>query len=442
MKVTIFGAGYVGLVQAAVLAEAGHEVMCVDIDRTRIDELNAGHVRIFEPDLDGLVLRNLRDGRLRFTTEAARGVAHAPILFIAVGTPASEDGSADQSHVAAVARSIGALMAAPKTVVIKSTVPVGTNAMVRGLIAEASRAAGRDIAFDVVSNPEFLREGAAVDDCSKPDRIILGTASRAAEATLRQLYAPFNRNHEKIIVMDERSAELTKYAANSMLATKISFMNEIANLADRLGADIESVRKGIGADPRIGYAFIYPGIGYGGSCFPKDVQALIHSAEAAGVDPLLIRAVRDRNEAQKHVLIDKISRYFGGDLAGRSFALWGLAFKPGTDDMREAPARAIMEALWRAGASVRAYDPEAMAECARLYGERPDLVLATSRDDALTGADALIIATEWRLFQSPDFATIRARLKTPVLFDGRNLFDPAQVAAEGLDYFAIGRGKR
>ena len=442
MNITIFGAGYVGLVQAAVFAEAGHRVHCVDIDVDKVRALNAGHIHIFEPDLPGLIARNLREGRLSFSADVAAGIGFAEILFIAVGTPANEDGSADQSHVATVARSIGTHMAARKIIVIKSTVPVGTNEMVGEIVAAALRETGRNIEFDIASNPEFLREGAAVDDCTKPDRLIIGTSSKRAEEILRTLYAPFNRSHDKLIMMDPRSAELTKYAANAMLATRISFMNEIAGIADRLGADVELIRKGIGADPRIGYAFLYPGIGFGGSCFPKDVRALIHMAEAAGDEPVILSAVQRRNAVQQHVLVDKISRYFGWQLRGKTFALWGLAFKPRTNDMREAPARHIIEALWAAGAKVRAYDPEAMEECARLYGARDDLQLVASRDEALEGADALIIATEWKIFQSPDFAAIRGRLKRPVIFDGRNIFDPAHIAAKGIDYFAIGRGLR
>ena len=442
MKVTVFGIGYVGLVQAAVLAEVGHDVFCVDINAEKIEGLKAGVIPIFEPDLDVLVERNLKEGRLHFTTDAKAGVEHAAIQFIAVGTPPDEDGSADLKYVTAVARTIAQYMKVPQIIVNKSTVPVGTADLVRDVVGKALAEAGKQLSFEVVSNPEFLKEGSAVADCMRPDRIIVGTSSKDVEMMLRQLYAPFNRNHEKMIVMDARSAELTKYAANAMLATKISFMNEMANLADKLGADIEWVRKGIGSDPRIGYSFIYPGIGYGGSCFPKDVQALIRTAEKAGVTPTVLSAVEERNTTQKQVLFDKVAAYFGGDLKGKTFALWGLAFKPNTDDMREAPSRVIMEALWEAGANVRAYDPEAMAETARIYGNRNDLALVETREEALEGADALIIATEWKVFQSADFDAIKSELKQPVIFDGRNIYDPAFMKAQGFDYFAIGRGER
>ncbi|MEO7222843.1 MAG: UDP-glucose/GDP-mannose dehydrogenase family protein, partial [Devosia sp.] len=381
-------------------------------------------------------------GRLHFTTDARSGVEHAGIQFVAVGTPPDEDGSADLRYVTAVARTIAQYMQTPQIIVNKSTVPVGTGDMVRDVVSKALAEAGKQFTFDVVSNPEFLKEGSAVADCMKPDRIIVGTSSKDAEMVLRQLYAPFNRNHEKMIVMDTRSAELTKYAANAMLATKISFMNEMANIAESLGADIEWVRKGIGSDPRIGYSFIYPGIGYGGSCFPKDVQALIRTAEKAGVTPTLLSAVEARNTTQKQVLFDKIERYFGGDLKGKTFALWGLAFKPNTDDMREAPSRVLMESLWAAGASVRAYDPEAMHETARIYGDRNDLALVETREEALTGADALVIATEWKVFQSADFDTIKSQLKHPAIFDGRNIYDPSFMKSQGFDYFAIGRGEQ
>ena len=442
MKVTVFGIGYVGLVQAAVLAEVGHDVFCVDINAEKIEGLKAGVIPIFEPDLDVLVERNLKEGRLHFTTDAKAGVEHAAIQFIAVGTPPDEDGSADLKYVTAVARTIAQYMKVPQIIVNKSTVPVGTADLVRDVVGKALAEAGKQLSFEVVSNPEFLKEGSAVADCMRPDRIIVGTSSKDVEMMLRQLYAPFNRNHEKMIVMDARSAELTKYAANAMLATKISFMNEMANLADKLGADIEWVRKGIGSDPRIGYSFIYPGIGYGGSCFPKDVQALIRTAEKAGVTPTVLSAVEERNITQKQVLFDKVAAYFGGDLKGKTFALWGLAFKPNTDDMREAPSRVIMEALWEAGANVRAYDPEAMHETARIYGNRNDLALVETREEALEGADALIIATEWKVFQSADFDAIKSELKQPVIFDGRNIYDPAFMKAQGFDYFAIGRGER
>jgi UDPglucose 6-dehydrogenase len=439
MKVTVFGVGYVGLVQAAVLADAGNDVICVDVDAAKIADLNAGIVPIYEPDLDELVRRGLNDGELRFTTDARAGVTHGSVLFIAVGTPTAEDGSADLRYVLSVAKSIGAHIDEPRVIATKSTVPVGTADKVRATITDAigNRPAP---AFHVVANPEFLKEGAAVADCQRPERIIVGTDSPEAERVLRELYAPFSRNHDKMIVMDARSAELTKYAANAMLATKISFMNEMAAIAERLGADIEWVRKGIGSDPRIGYDFIYPGVGYGGSCFPKDMRALLHTAEAAGVTPHVLSAVEARNAAQKTVLIDKIVGHFG-DVSGKTFALWGLAFKPNTDDMREAPSRAIMESLWTRGARIRAFDPKAMAECKHIYGERPDLLLAATKEEALEGADALIVATEWKMFRSVELAAVKAALRQPVIFDGRNIYDPGLAEAAGLIHFGVGRGR-
>ncbi|MBI4921052.1 MAG: UDP-glucose/GDP-mannose dehydrogenase family protein [Devosia nanyangense] len=441
MKVTVFGIGYVGLVQAAALAEVGNEVVCVDIDPSKVEALNAGRVDIAEPDLETLVAANLREGRLVFTTDAKAGVEHGSVLFIAVGTPPAANGAADTTHVEAVARSIGQHMTSRRIVVNKSTVPVGTGEAVRRLIAEELAVRGQALPFEVVSNPEFLKEGSALADCMKPDRIILGTDGGDAERVLRQLYAPFNHNHDRFMVMDVRSAELTKYAANAMLATKISFMNEIAGIAEALGADIEQVRLGIGSDPRIGYHFIYPGIGYGGSCLPKDIRALIFAAEQTGAPPALLAAVEARNEAQKHLLFGKIVLHFGGSLSGRTFALWGLAFKPNTDDMREAPSRVIMEALWAAGAKVRAYDPKAMSACARLYGDRDDLTLTQTKEQALAGADGLIIATEWKSFRAPDLAAVAAALEVPVIFDGRNMYDPASLTEHGLTYYAIGRGQ-
>jgi UDPglucose 6-dehydrogenase len=440
MKITVFGTGYVGLVQGSVLAEVGHDVLCVDVDAAKVEGLKQGRIPIYEPGLEDLVKRNHAEGRLNFTTDAAEGVAHGRIQFIAVGTPPDEDGSADMRYVMAVATTIAELMAEPKVVVDKSTVPVGTADKVRGRIAEVLQGRGSGLAFDVVSNPEFLKEGAAVADCMRPDRIIIGTADPESEDLLREVYAPFNRNHDKIIVMDVRSAELTKYAANCMLATKISFMNEMAGLADRLGADVEMVRLGIGSDQRIGYHFIYPGAGYGGSCFPKDVKALIHAARDAGFEPRVLQAVEDRNDAQKQVLYEKIAEHYQGALAGRTFALWGLAFKPNTDDMREAASRVLMEALWAAGARVQAYDPVAMEEAQRLYGDRDDLVLCGTKEAALKEADALVVMTEWQVFRAPDFDLIRARLKAPVIFDGRNLYDPGRLARRGFSYYAIGRG--
>jgi UDPglucose 6-dehydrogenase len=440
VKLTVFGAGYVGLVQAAVFADAGHDVLCVDLDVRKVDRLNRGSVPIFEPGLERLVQENLDASRLRFTTVAEEAVRHGRVQFIAVGTPPDEDGSADLSYVLAVADTIAMFMDSDRTVVIKSTVPVGTGDKVAMQLKRGLERRDRSaLRVDVASNPEFLKEGAAVADCIKPDRIIIGTDNSETEALLREVYAPFNRNHEKIIAMDRRSAELTKYAANCMLATKISFINEIANLADILGADVEKVRLGIGSDPRIGYQFIYPGIGYGGSCFPKDVRAMIRSAEEVGFDPLLLRSVEARNNRQKHFLVDKIFDYFGSNLRGRSFALWGLAFKPNTDDMRDAPSRAILEALWAAGATVRAHDPKAMEEGRRIYGDRDDLVLCEHQEEALVGADALIVATEWKSFSAPDFETIRKSLRQPVIFDGRNIYDPLVVAQHGLSLLGVGR---
>jgi UDPglucose 6-dehydrogenase len=441
MRITVFGTGYVGLVQGAVLAEVGHDVLCVDVDAAKIEGLKAGRIPIYEPGLEDLVRKNHAEGRLGFTTEAAEGVAHGRILFIAVGTPPDEDGSADLSYVLAVAATIAEAMEEPKVVVTKSTVPVGTADRVEAKIMEVlGRRQRNDLGFDVVSNPEFLKEGAAVADCMRPDRIVIGTASPEAEELLREVYAPFSRNHDKIIVMDVRSAELTKYAANCMLATKISFMNEIAGLAERLGADVEAVRQGIGSDPRIGYQFIYPGVGYGGSCFPKDVKALIATARGTGFEPAVLAAVEARNESQKRLLFDKIEAHYRGELAGKVFALWGLAFKPNTDDMREAASRVLMEALWDAGAKVQAYDPEAMEEAQRLYGDREGLLLCGTKEAALKGADALVTLTEWQAFRAPDFEAIGEKLSERVIFDGRNLYDPARMARKGFAYYAIGRG--
>ncbi|SCB27363.1 UDP-glucose dehydrogenase family protein [Rhizobium hainanense] len=440
MNLTVFGVGYVGLVQAAVLAEVGHNVMCVDIDADKIDRLSNDIIQIYEPGLQNLVADNRSAGRITFTTDTEKAVAHGQVQIIAVGTPSDEDGSADIRYVLAAAESIALEMDQPKIIVSKSTVPVGTCDKLRSQITDVLNARGRgDLAFEVVSNPEFLKEGSAVADCMKPDRIILGTNSAHAEELMRELYAPFNRNHEKIIVMDVRSAEFTKYAANCMLATKISFMNEMAGLAEKLEANIEEVRKGIGSDPRIGYDFIYPGLGYGGSCFPKDVRALIKAAGNIDFHAPVLNAVEERNNHQKMVLFEKVSQHFNGDLRGRKFALWGLAFKPNTDDMREAPSRTIMESLWRAGASVSAFDPEAMPECQRIYGQRPDLLLCGTKEAALQGAEALLIATEWKSFRAPSFAMIRDILTTPVIFDGRNLYDPAVVARHGIQYYSIGR---
>jgi UDPglucose 6-dehydrogenase len=441
MKVTIFGTGYVGLVTGACLAEMGNHVVCVDIDADKIERLKRGEVPIYEPGLEPLVRRNHADGLLDFTTDASPAIAHGEVIFIAVGTPPDEDGSADLKYVLSVAATIGDHLDRYAVVVNKSTVPVGTADRVREAVAARLAERASAVEFDVVSNPEFLKEGDAVEDCLRPDRIVIGASSTRAVAVLRKLYAPFNRNHERLVVMDERSAELTKYAANAMLATKISFMNEIANIAERVGADIELVRQGIGSDPRIGYHFIYPGAGYGGSCFPKDVQALGRTAHAHGYDARLLNAVEAVNGTQKTKLFELMTRHFGGDLAGKTIALWGLAFKPNTDDMREASSRALMEALWQAGAKVRAYDPEAREETQRIYGERADLVLCEHPYDALEGADTLAVVTEWKAFRSPDFARIRSMLKFPVLFDGRNLYDPLAVEEAGLNYYGIGRGR-
>ena len=441
MNVTLFGTGYVGLVTGTCLAEMGNHVLCVDVDAGKVARLKQGEVPIFEPGLSPMVRRNHESGRLDFTTEAAAGIAHGEVIFIAVGTPPDEDGSADLRYVLEVARSIGTYLNRYAVVVNKSTVPVGTADKVRATIAHALAERGAVIPFDVVSNPEFLKEGDAVEDCLRPDRIVIGSSSERATGVLRKLYAPFNRNHDRTVVMDERSAELTKYAANAMLATKISFMNEIANIAERVGADIEEVRRGIGADPRIGYHFIYPGAGYGGSCFPKDVQALERTARTVDYDAKLLGAVEAVNHAQKGKLFELIERHYGGALEGKTVALWGLAFKPNTDDMREASSRRLMEQLWAAGATVRAFDPEARGETARIYGERADLVLCEDAYEALEGADVLAIVTEWKAFRAPDFTRIRDTLKEPAIFDGRNLYDPAQVEEAGLAYYGIGRGR-
>ena len=439
MKIAVFGTGYVGLVQGAVLADAGHTVICVDIDENKLARLRKGEIPIFEPGLEPIVKTNFAEGRLLFTSDAKTAVEQSDVQFIAVGTPPDEDGSADLKYVLAVAKTIATHMTGYTVIVDKSTVPVGTADKVTAMVAQTLKERGANFEFDVVSNPEFLKEGAAVADCQRPDRIVIGTESAKAEKILRELYEPFNRNHDKVIVMGVRSAELTKYAANCMLATKISFMNEMANIAELVGADIESVRQGIGSDQRIGYHFIYPGAGYGGSCFPKDVSALVKTAEGLGYAPWILNAVESRNQAQKHVVFEKIKHYFKGDLQNKTFALWGLSFKPNTDDMREAPSRVVMEALWQAGARVQAFDPAAMEETQHIYGDRPDLMLCGTKEAALAGADALVIMTEWKNFRVPDFDRIKSSLKTPVIFDGRNLFEPARMRERGLDYFSIGR---
>jgi UDPglucose 6-dehydrogenase len=441
MKLSIFGTGYVGLVSGACLAEVGHDVVCMDVDPVKIDKLKAGILPIWEPELEALVERNVKEGRLHFTTDAAQAVQHGQVQFIAVGTPPDEDGSADMQYVLAVAESIARHMTDYRVIVNKSTVPVGTASRVQARVAEILSSRGADFAFDVVSNPEFLKEGAAVNDFLKPDRIIIGSASERAQAVMRELYEPFNRNHDRTIYMDVRSAELTKYAANAMLATKISFMNEIANLAERLGADVEQVRKGIGADPRIGYHFIYPGCGYGGSCFPKDVQALAHTAQQIGYDAQLLQAVEAVNNHQKTTLFAKLAQHFGGEaqLKGKTIAVWGLAFKPNTDDMRAAPSGTLMNALWRAGAKAQAFDPVAMKEAARIYGPNVNLTLCVDKYAALQDADALVICTEWQQFRAPDFAEMAAHMRSKVIVDGRNLFQPHKLQAQGWVYLSVGR---
>jgi UDPglucose 6-dehydrogenase len=439
VKITVIGTGYVGLVTGTCLAEVGNEVLCLDLDSNKIEILKSGGIPIYEPGLEDMVKRNVAAGRLSFTTDVDESVAFGQIQFIAVGTPPDEDGSADLQYVVAAARNIGRRMTDYKLVVDKSTVPVGTADKVRAALQDELGKRGVALEFNVASNPEFLKEGAAVEDFMKPDRIVIGTDSERATTLLRQLYAPFQRNHDRLTVMDVKSAELTKYAANAMLATRISFMNELAVLAEKLGADIEQVRHGIGSDPRIGYHFLYAGCGYGGSCFPKDVQALRRTAQENGIPLRVLDAVEEANEAQKQILVDKLTARLGTDLKGMRFAMWGLAFKPNTDDMREAPSRSMLEALWSMGASVSAYDPAAMEETRRIYGERADLLLVDSPMDALKGADALLIVTEWKVFRSPNFDTMKSLLKTPLVFDGRNLYDPHSMREMGFDYLPIGR---
>ncbi|NHH85315.1 UDP-glucose/GDP-mannose dehydrogenase family protein [Cobetia sp. MB87] len=440
MKITIFGSGYVGLVTGTCLADVGHDVVCMDVDAAKIEGLKQGEIPIYEPGLEGMLLRNVEAGRLGFTTDAREAVEHGVLQFIAVGTPPDEDGSADLKYVLSVATTIGEHMNDYKVIIDKSTVPVGTADRVKARVKDVLKDRGASVDFDVCSNPEFLKEGAALDDFTRGARIVVGTDSEAVRERMRECYAPYNRNHEKLMFMDVRAAELTKYAANAMLATKISFMNEISNLAERLGADIEEVRRGIGSDPRIGYHFIYPGCGYGGSCFPKDVQALARTASQIGYEAELLTAVESVNKRQKVTLFDKLSRAFDGDLKGKTIAVWGLAFKPNTDDMRDAPSRTLMEALWAAGATVQAYDPEAMKECRRIYGERDELVLVADRQQAVKGADALVICTEWKEFRTLDGEWLKSQLGFPVVVDGRNLFEPAAMKAAGLMYYAVGRG--
>ena len=439
MKVSIFGTGYVGLVTGSCLAHSGHHVTCVDIDEDKVKRLTAGEIPIFEPGLESVVKQSVKEGRLQFTTSAKQAVDYAEVIFIAVGTPPDEDGAADLRYVLQVAESVGEHMQDYRLVVNKSTVPVGSADRVKAKIAETLAARGVIIPYDVASNPEFLKEGAAVSDFMKPDRIVVGAESDRVKKLMRELYAPFNRNHEKLMFMDVRSAELTKYAANAMLATKISFMNELSRISEKLGADIELVRRGIGSDPRIGYSFIYPGCGYGGSCFPKDVKALVRTANSIDEPAELLTAVESVNDSQKMVLVNKVREHFSGNLKGKTIAVWGLAFKPNTDDMREAPSRVVMEHLWDAGAKVQAYDPEAMKETKRIYGDREDLQLVNNEYDALSGADALVVCTEWSAFRSPDWAKAATLLKNKVVFDGRNLYEPDLMAEKGYTHYAIGR---
>ena len=442
MNVTIFGSGYVGLVTGACLAEVGNNVVCMDVDQGKIDRLNNGEIPIYEPGLDELIARGVDQGRIEFTTDLEKAVGHGLFQMIAVGTPPGEDGSADLQYVLAVAESIGRHMDDYKIVIDKSTVPVGTAGKVKEKIDSILGERKVSLEFDVVSNPEFLKEGAAIEDFMKPDRIVIGTDNPRTTELLRMLYTPFNRSHDRIIAMDIPSAELTKYAANAMLATKISFMNEMANIAERVGADIEHVRKGIGSDSRIGFQFIYPGCGYGGSCFPKDVQALSRTADAIGYDSKILDEVEATNYRQKEKLFEKISRFYSGDLAGKTFALWGLSFKPHTDDMREAPSRVLLERLIAEGATVRAYDPVALGEARHIYGDFAGLELCESADEAVTGANALAIVTEWKNFWSPDFGKLAEQLADKAIFDGRNLYEPEALKPFGLRYFAIGRGER
>ena len=440
MKVTIFGSGYVGLVQAAILAEVGHQVLCVDIDKEKVEKLKDGILPIYEPGLDDIVSKCYANGSLDFTSDAQQGVNHGSVLFIAVGTPSDEDGAADVQYVLQVANTIATYMLDYKVVVDKSTVPVGTADKVVMAMNTILQGRNVDYKFDVVSNPEFLKEGVAIKDCQKPDRIIIGSLSERAQAIMREVYGPFNRNHEKIMIMDVRSAELTKYAANCMLATKISFINEMANIAEKLGADIEQVRRGIGADDRIGYQFIYAGCGYGGSCFPKDIQALVHTAQSIDYDSQMLKAVQKVNDQQKKQLFKKLENSLGV-LKDKTIAIWGLSFKPETDDMREASSRVLMEALWEVGANVKAYDPEAMEEAKRLYGTQKNLDLVNSKYDAIKEADALVIVTEWKEFKAPDFSEIKKQLSRALIIDGRNLYTPSLMDDLGIEYYGIGRGK-
>jgi UDPglucose 6-dehydrogenase len=439
VKITIIGSGYVGLVSGACFADLGNDVLCLDLDEKKVATLQAGGIPIYEPGLESLVRHNVAAGRLRFTTSVEDSVAHGTVQFIAVGTPPDQDGSADMRHVLAAARNIGRHMTEYRVVVDKSTVPVGTSERVRAVIEAELKARGVTVPFGVVSNPEFLKEGAAVNDFMRPDRVVIGGTDERAIQIMRQLYSPVQRNHDRVMVMDPRSAELTKYAANAMLATRISFMNELANLAEKVGANIESVRQGIGSDQRIGYHFLYAGVGYGGSCFPKDIQALQHTAGEYGMSLTIVDAVEKVNRTQKQRILEKVRTRFGEHLDGRTFAVWGLSFKPNTDDMREAPSRVVIGGLLSRGARVRAYDPVAMEEARKIFAREPGVSFAGSTTAALDGADALIIVTEWKEFRSPDFDDMKKRLKAPVIFDGRNLYEPAHVLAAGFEYFSVGR---
>jgi len=439
MKVTIYGSGYVGLVTGSLLADVGNDVLCVDVDEKKVADLKKGVIPIFEPGLDDVIKRNVAADRLDFTTDMDQAVAHSQVQFIAVGTPPGEDGSADMQYVAAVAKTIADRMTEKKIIVSKSTVPVGTGDMVEDVVAKGQKERGVDIPVAVISNPEFLKEGAAIDDFMKPDRIVIGTDDEEAKNVMRELYAPFCRNHDKLVFMNRRSSELTKYAANSLLATKISFMNELSNIADRVGADIEDVRHGIGSDPRIGYHFIYPGCGYGGSCFPKDVKALVQTSKQVGYNAELLESVDAVNDRQKHVLFEKLMRHFDDNINGRTFAIWGLSFKPNTDDLREAPSRVLIEAILEKGGKVRAYDPVAMAEMRHFYPDENRIELVGTAQDTVNGADALLIVTEWSEFRSPNWEAMKKGLTQPLIIDGRNLYDPETVRENGFMYDCIGR---
>jgi UDPglucose 6-dehydrogenase len=441
MRISIFGSGYVGLVQAAIFADVGHQVICMDVDKDRVKRLREAKIPFFEPGLEGLIRSGIDNQLLSFTTDARRAVEESHFLFICVGTPSRDNGSADLQYVEQVANAIAEHMTARKVVITKSTVPVGTTERLKDLIEARLKDLGKTVPVETASNPEFLKEGSAVADCQSPDRIIIGTDSPEVLADLRRVYAAFNRNHEKVMAMDPRSAELTKYASNALLATKISFMNEMSNIAEAVGADIEDVRRGMGSDPRIGYQFIYPGCGYGGACFPKDVRALRYLAGESGHRAEILTAVHDRNQRQKNKLPERVISRFGTNLTGRTIAIWGLSFKPNTDDMREAPSRYLMEGVWACGGKIRAFDPRAAGECRSLYGERDDLFIAESKEVALEGADALVICTEWKAFWSPDFDLIKASLREPVIIDGRNLYNPAFMEELGIEYYGIGRGR-